>query len=414
MPGQAVYEDNDILVAFHSRGSVSCFVTFTGVGNHQGNGFGQGFFGKKGHSGLFFISKWDHWYQVDGMAEALARSSTLLGEHKFRDIIAYGASMGGYGVLSNSKALNISQAIIFAPQFSVDGVKVPFESRWRREAKNLVFSRDDMAGQIANAAKKTILFDPVSVDRLHADLFAKLPNVDLLSVPMGGHIPTRMLQDVGMLDSTVMGLVERNFDRNQFFAQLHATRRKSLTYWQGLAEAAAARRPHLALHALSRGLMLKPTDTAMLLHRATLLTRVRRFQDALVAAEAIVGVSPQHPAAWRALSNANRSLNRGAEAVTAARKAVELRPKDADLWRVLQEALMLTQDYDEAVTVGQEAISLAPTYAHSYLRTAQALREQGKRKAVEMLAKGIALTPTNEVWAKILEEWRGDLADKPF
>ncbi|WP_158747797.1 hypothetical protein [Acidisphaera sp. L21] len=413
MPSEVVYEDEDILVIFDRDENIDCFVTFTGVGDHKRKGFGQDFIKKNRYSGLFFVSKWNHWYQTQSMPEALTRAVAVLDRHSFKTIIGYGSSMGGYGVISNSSSLKLARAILVAPQFSIDAAKVPFEKRWRAEANKLVFSRDDMASQINKSTKKSILFDPVSIDRLHADLFAQFPNTELVSIPMGGHVPARVLQDIGLLQTTIMGLANDSFDRKAFLARLHADRRKSKTYWHALYEAASPRRPNVALYAAERSLALAPAEPVMLLHRANLLTRVRRFEDALVAAEAVVAAVPQHPAAWRALSTANRYLNRAAESVSAARKAVELRPKDADLWRLLLDAVMLAQDYDEAVRVGTEAISLAPHYAHTYLRTAQALHEQGKLRAIEMLAKAVALAPANQSWATMLADWRNDLAEKP-
>ena len=68
-----------------------------------------------------------------------------------------------------------------------------------------------MARQIAPGARKILIFDPYSLDRAHAELFAQSPNTNLVHIPFGGHTPGRVLLHCGLLQEMTLAMAAGSF-----------------------------------------------------------------------------------------------------------------------------------------------------------------------------------------------------------
>ena len=97
--------------------------------------------------------------------------------------------------------------------------------------------------------------------------------------------------------------------------------------------------PENALGYLEEGLGKWPMDYHMLLNYSSLLLRVGRSQDAVVAVERAVTVEPYNPASWLCLAKALRAAEKDDEAADACREAVRFAPRWSRLEMEARELL---------------------------------------------------------------------------
>ena len=414
---EVVFSSADVEVRHSHLNSDMCFVTFTSLGRAHVHGFGERFLQPRGVSAFHFVSKWDHWYQPASVRQGAEIVKALIRQHGYSRVVTYGASMGGFGAAAFSGVLEADAVIMIAPQYTIDSTKPPYERRWIPEARKIEFLFDDLAHQIRPEARKTVVFDPYSLDRPHAELFAQAPNTEQLHIPFGGHTPGRVLLHCGLLQDMTLQLATGTFDKVAFYAQLHRGRRKSNEWWSVLSDHAQRRRPDakgertsrlsFAYKAAEEAMRLAPAEATQVIQGVYLLGRLGRAEEALALARRAVEMKPDHPAPWRALSLASR-LNRAyGPSIEAARKAVSLRRNDADLQRVLVECLLHAKQYDDAVPEARRAIELDPKYAQSYVHLATSLAALGQAsEAAEALEQALVRRPGVAAWMAQLEKLR--------
>lgn len=363
---RVIYEDADLKLLFSNHGGKDCFVTFTSWGKGHVNGFGQTFFDPRKVSGLYFISKWDHWWHIPGMKTALEQGKAELLGADFSRIIMYGASMGGYGAAYYAADFGAALGILIAPQFEIRPDLPPHETRWAPEAKLISFPRKGMREALERPTPFYVIYDPNSVDITHVNLFSEVTAVTRINVPFGGHTPGVMLGQIGMLKDMIFNLSKGTFDATSFTQTLRQKRRGSAVFWIACADQLGKRWPKLEMHALGEATKLAPKDVVYVLRYIYLLLGQHRADEALVHAQRAVELAPEHPAPWRALAKCLQALGLLEGAVQAARKAIECRTSDADLHRVLLDVLILSQDYFEAKKIAQRAIELAPSFQKTH------------------------------------------------
>lgn len=190
------------------------------------------------------------WYQDEefsGVIHAIRQAGA--GFH----LIGYGASMGGYAAISFYECLGLADAISFCPQFSIDSTKVPFETRWRKEAGDLVF-RNDFASGTPVARKATVIYDPFhKLDSAHCALIAQYhPGIRLFRLPFCGHNPQeylRALRPGGLLPEFVEALLTDQFEPEMYRKRIRVLRGSAGRYWVNMSSSCLSKRPELALKA---------------------------------------------------------------------------------------------------------------------------------------------------------------------
>ncbi|MGI4799356.1 MAG: tetratricopeptide repeat protein, partial [Janthinobacterium lividum] len=128
------------------------------------------------------------WYPAEDMKQAILVINRLL--QGYRQIIAYGSSMGGYGVLKYGRALNATRALSFAPQWSIAPKDV---GEWdRRFVENY---RPDLNAEMAIRSEDIvenafIFYDPFSKeDRLNVEKIVEVyPPARLITAHLTGHL----------------------------------------------------------------------------------------------------------------------------------------------------------------------------------------------------------------------------------
>lgn len=186
-------------------------VTFDGFSDGQDQerkGFGEGFFEKHGITAYHFIHKHNLWYGFPEMEQALD-----LVKHDIPagwSIITYGASMGGYAAVRSSGLLQAAKVIAFSPQYSVDPASVPWERRWSRAIQQCTHVMDHMP--INPDAEIYLFYDPKTDDARHAELIGQQGICQHIPMPYSGHFSITMLHQIGMLEKTLLQIIDGTFD----------------------------------------------------------------------------------------------------------------------------------------------------------------------------------------------------------
>ena len=151
--------------------------------------------------------------------------------NKFKRVVFYGASMGGYGACAFVAACPGADVVAISPQSTLDKTLVPFETRYKT-----AWNRD-FSGKYGDAAKVsdtaglvTLIYDPYEpLDRGHVNRFTA-PNVVKLRAPMLGHRLGSSLQQMGILSRITLGALNGTLTEAEFYQQLRA--RKGFVRYQ--------------------------------------------------------------------------------------------------------------------------------------------------------------------------------------
>ncbi len=108
---------------------------------------------------------------------------------RFKNIVGYGGSMGGYAAIKYSNLLNMNRIIAFVPQYSIDPEQV--EDRRYAEFFNAVANKDmQIQPQDVDVSREYIIvYDPYfSIDREHyLKIKEILPSLHTIHLPFTGH-----------------------------------------------------------------------------------------------------------------------------------------------------------------------------------------------------------------------------------
>ncbi|SHK39525.1 hypothetical protein SAMN02745194_04832 [Roseomonas rosea] len=359
-----IYEDEDVRVLGSRFASSRTVVTFSSLNEHE-RPFGKDFLDRHEVSGVYFVAKWNHWWQPEGCRAGAEAARRYLEVLKPEGVMTYGSSMGGFGAALHSRRLGAETVLMLAPQFSVDPAKPPHETRWKAEASRLRFLQDDLAAEISLTARKIVVYDPMTPDEAQAELFAALPGTELFKTPSAGHAIGHFLLQTKLLQDLVLTALEGRLSWADYRAQVRERRSVSGNYWHQLGRAAQLRRHGYALELLARGAALRPKDVAIQTDYGNALLRAKAYEEALAVFQHAAELVPEAPAPLRGLSLAHRGLGRMQESVVAAEAAVSRRPGSADLQRVLVNALVAAGELERALEVVTATVAAEPGNAEN-------------------------------------------------
>jgi len=150
---------------------------------------------------------------------------------RFKRVVFYGASMGGYAACAFSPAAPGCDVVAISPQSTVDKSIVPWETRYK-----VVWDRDfsgpygDAADVSKVARRVSILYDPYEpLDRGHAARFTH-DNVQHLRAPLLGHRLGSSLHQMGILSEIVLGALSGTLTDHEYYTLLRA--RKAFPRYQ--------------------------------------------------------------------------------------------------------------------------------------------------------------------------------------
>lgn len=297
---QRLEPESDLLVfCFSARNSAKRNLMTPG---EQIQGPGEAFFVKRQIPVILFTARWNHWWQtpeMDRLVDLLEAQGTF---QRYRSIVTYGMSMGGYGALMYSKRLHASRVIAVAPQYTLDPKRVPGERRWREDRERYRPHYDDMDAGLISSGQVALLYDPLfKADRVHVRLIEQHRPVDSIVVPFSSHRVGRMLDDMGILSRLIEQSLRTGVDPIAFRSNVRAHRRAGPLYLSALSRAvfrrghrtAALAHGERAIGMLEQMVQAHPRQLENV-NRTTIMAEIVRAQAALLGemgrAEAVVAL----------------------------------------------------------------------------------------------------------------------------
>lgn len=267
------------VVAVECGPSDRVIVTFQGFSDgleQERTGFGESFFEKHGITAYHFIHKHNLWYGFPEMEQAL----DLVKRHipAGCSIITYGASMGGYAAVRSSGLLQASKVIAFSPQYSVDPALTPWEKRWSRAIQHCTHSMDRLA--INPDAEIFLFYDPGTDDGRHALLISQQGLCRHIPMPYSGHFSITMLHQMGMLEKTLLQLIDGTFDVTAARNEIEQNSEKSAHFLTNKAHALPFRAKKQRLALLYQAVELGEAEPEFELYLGKTLVSYGRWSEA--------------------------------------------------------------------------------------------------------------------------------------
>lgn len=243
--------------------TVVCFDPWSNVLDPERPPFGLRYFSTNNINVVAIKSHGNHWYQHDEMDAAIERINERLAG---RQRVGYGSSMGGYGALNFSERLSLSRVLLFAPQFSADLGRLPWERRWHKEQEPLAW-RYDAVAQIA-PVPGYIFYDPFNAnDRKHAGLITERHPLTPIKMPFSGHHALDWFSQNKTISLLIKSLVFDGARQRDAIQARRRDRANVATYWLNLsAHYLGKDRPLLALEAAKRGSECERGDVMLARH----------------------------------------------------------------------------------------------------------------------------------------------------
>lgn len=231
--------------------------------------WGFAFIEKQGWSMLGVMAQGWTWYRDRWVFSQFDRLQTSGFFKRYRRVVFYGASMGGYAACAFVAACPGADVVAIAPQSTLDRGLVPWETRYRTAWNRDFTGRyGDAATASAAAGRVTLLYDPhETLDKAHAARFTGA-NVVRLRAPLLGHRLGTSLQQMGILGPVTLAALDGSLTEAAFFRALRA-RKGSARY-----------RRELFARAVDHG---HPDLARRLGHWALQRGDDRRLRDALAA-----------------------------------------------------------------------------------------------------------------------------------
>jgi hypothetical protein len=150
--------------------------------------------------------------------------------------VTSGSSMGGYAALRFAETLGAAASIAVGPQYSPRPAVVPGETRYESYIAGTEFLYEDTL-VISSRVRNFIIYDPLfRRDRSHIERFRSQARVVPITVHAGGHTPSIMLEQCGLLAECVLQLLAGTFDVLSLRTRMRQRRRSSTEYWKELIE----------------------------------------------------------------------------------------------------------------------------------------------------------------------------------
>lgn len=197
--------------------------------------YAQRFAMSHGLTSLHLRAARNDWFQSDSFPALAAAMRAAIPENA--RVVTYGSSMGGFGALLFSEALRADRVIALAPQYSIDRADVPWETRWRKAAKQIGGFRHRLADHMRTEGDKIVLYDPLSSDARHVDMIPKGRGIHGVCLPFAAHHVGEYLAETNALPIVVRDILGKGSSRRDILRRVRPKRGKSLFYWQGRIEA---------------------------------------------------------------------------------------------------------------------------------------------------------------------------------
>jgi pimeloyl-ACP methyl ester carboxylesterase len=193
--------------------------------------WGYSFIKEQGWSMLGVLAGGWTWYRNPWVSEQFDELRDSGFFNRFKRVVFYGASMGGYAACAFSAAAPGADVVAISPQTTLDKSIVPWETRYK-----VAWDRDfsgaygDAAQASAAANKVYILYDPYEpLDSGHVARFEN-DNIERLRAPLLGHRLGSSLNQMGILSPIILGALSGTLTSQDYYQMLRT--RKTFPRYQ--------------------------------------------------------------------------------------------------------------------------------------------------------------------------------------
>lgn len=208
--------------------------------------WGYSFIEAQGWSMLGVLAGGWTWYRNPWVADQFDELRDSGFFKRFKRVVFYGASMGGYAACAFSPAAPGADVVAISPQTTLDKGLVPWETRYKVAWERDFSGPYGDAAEVSKAARKVyILFDPYEpLDAGHVERFTH-DNVERLRAPLLGHRLGSSLHQMGILSPIILGALSGTLTAQEYYQMLRS--RKAFPRYQRELFARAVDRGHRKL-----------------------------------------------------------------------------------------------------------------------------------------------------------------------
>lgn len=195
-------------------------------------GLAEEFFNKLQIDAVFVNCATNEWYQYHDLPKGL--STLRVFASAWRRTITYGSSMGGYAAIRFAAIVGAKSSIAVGPQYSPRSLIVPGENRFDALVAQTEFLYED-SYRASSGVDNYVIYDPLlKIDERHVMEYRKDANLLPIPIPCGGHTPTVVLSECGLLTEFILDLTKGTFCASRFRTSFRQARASSDEYWKEL------------------------------------------------------------------------------------------------------------------------------------------------------------------------------------
>jgi hypothetical protein len=185
--------------------------------------WGFGFIEKQGWSMLGVMAGGWTWYRDPWVSAEFDRLRDEGFFSRFKRVVFYGASMGGYAACAFSAACPGADVVAISPQSTLDRALVPWETRYKTAwDRDFTGPYGDASEASRSARRVTVLYDPYEpLDSGHVHRLTGA-NVVKLRTPLLGHRLGSSLSQMGILTPIILGALNGTLTEAEFYKILRA------------------------------------------------------------------------------------------------------------------------------------------------------------------------------------------------
>lgn len=248
---KTLYENENIIIVSDIFDPDRVVLSFSplmreGQTSDANSGFGYKLFNKSQISAIYFIPKWNFWYQSEYLGSAL--EIVLDAIQGFKEVISYGVSMGGYAALRYADYFNVMKILAFCPTVLLSKDKGAFDKRYVMHLDKLENRSDTWLEQFNHQSEAIIIYDEQHhPDNKHVDALINygIP-INKLNIAFSAHGAFGLLNECGILSEVSTTLITTNYQDNKaYLKKLIKTHRSSSSVpWMIAATYSSARGRH--------------------------------------------------------------------------------------------------------------------------------------------------------------------------
>lgn len=232
MDKQIVFEDEHIR-AIYLKGSADILVLSFGdlITRAKGTSINaEKSLSKYEYPVIGIMPKLKSWFPKASMQGVLEAIQPILA--KYKHVVAYGGSMGGYAAIKYAKPFQVSRVVAMVPQYSIHPEEV--EDRRYTDFYDHAVNADMriQAEDIVDTCEYIVIYDPYfDLDREHyLKIKALIPQIHTLHLPYTGHDAIAVLANSALLHD----FIEHPFDQIYFYRQIRAVKKNSKFYYRSV------------------------------------------------------------------------------------------------------------------------------------------------------------------------------------